>query len=83
MAKRIHHVGIHEAKTHLSRLLQDVEKGGEVILERNGRPIARIVRAVEGTSPADSYGMFAGQFSTTDDFDADSEHLADLFGVSR
>jgi len=27
--------------------------------------------------------MFAGQFTTTEDFDADSEQLADLFGVSR
>ena len=83
MAKRIHRVGVHEAKTHLSRLLRDVEKGGEVILERSGRPVARIVRAVEPVSPADSYGMFAGQFSIADDFDADSEELADLFGVSR
>jgi prevent-host-death family protein len=83
VTKRIHRVGIHEAKTHLSRLLRDVEKGGEVILERGGRPIARIVRAIEAVSPADSYGMFAGQFATTEDFDADSEQLADLFGVSR
>jgi antitoxin (DNA-binding transcriptional repressor) of toxin-antitoxin stability system len=73
--KHIHRVGIHEAKTHLSRLLQDVENGG--------RPIARIVAAVEPTSPSDSYGMFAGQFTIADDFDADSEQLADLFGVAR
>ena len=83
MAKRIHRVGIHEAKTHLSRLLRDVENGGEVVLERGGRPIARIVPAVEAASPADSYGMFAGQFTTAEDFDADSEQLADLFGVPR
>jgi len=83
VTKRIHRVGIHEAKTHLSRLLRDVENGGEVVLERSGRPIARIVRAVEPVSPSDSYGMFAGQFTTTEDFDADSEQLADLFGVSR
>jgi prevent-host-death family protein len=83
VAKQIHRVGIHEAKTHLSRLLRDVENGGEVILERGGRPIARIVPVVEPTSPSDSYGMFAGQFTTADDFDADSEQLADLFGVAR
>jgi prevent-host-death family protein len=83
VTKRIHRVGIHEAKTHLSRLLRGVEKGDEVVLERGGRPIARIVPAVERISPTDSYGMFAGQFTTTEDFDADSEQLADLFGVSR
>jgi hypothetical protein len=39
MAKRTHRAGIHEAKTHLSRLLRDVENGAEVIVERGGRPI--------------------------------------------
>jgi antitoxin (DNA-binding transcriptional repressor) of toxin-antitoxin stability system len=63
--------------------LRDVENGDEVILERGSRPIARIVPAVEPTSPADSYGMFAGQFTTAEDFDADSDQLADLFGVPR
>lgn len=81
--KRIHRVGVHEAKAQLSRLLRDVENGGEVVLERGGRPIARIVPVVETTSPPDSYGMFAGQFSTTEAFDADSEQLADLFGIPR
>lgn len=83
MPKRVHRVGVHEAKTHLSRLLRDVEQGGEVILERGGRPIARIVPAVETTSPVSSYGMFAGQFTMADDFDADSDELADLFGMAR
>jgi prevent-host-death family protein len=83
VAKHVHRVGIHEAKTHLSRLLRDVENGGEVVLERGGRPIARIVPVLETLSPGSSYGMFAGQFTTADDFDADSDELADLFGVAR
>lgn len=83
MAKHVHRVGIHEAKTHLFRLLQDVENGGEVVLERDGRAIARIVPFLETLSPGNSYGMFAGQFTTADDFDADSDELADLFGVAR
>ena len=36
-------VNIHEAKTHLSRLLEQVEAGEEVIISRSGRPIARLV----------------------------------------
>lgn len=83
MAKRIHRVGVHEAKTHLSRLLRDVEQGDEVVLERGGRPVARIIGAAELTAPADSYGMFAGQFQVGDDFDADADQLADLFGIPR
>jgi len=37
-------VSVHEAKTHLSRLLKQVEAGEEVVIMRNKDPIARIVR---------------------------------------
>ena len=36
-------VNIHEAKTHLSRLLELVELGEPIVIARNGKPIARIV----------------------------------------
>ena len=36
-------VNVHEAKTHLSRLLERVEAGEEVILARNGKPVAKLV----------------------------------------
>ena len=36
-------VNVHEAKTHLSRLLAQVEDGEEVVIARNGTPVARIV----------------------------------------
>jgi prevent-host-death family protein len=36
-------VNVHEAKTHLSRLLQRVEAGEEVLISRAGRPLARLV----------------------------------------
>lgn len=39
------HVGIFEAKTHLSSLLEEVEKGGEVTITRHGKPVARLVQA--------------------------------------
>ena len=37
-------VNVHEAKTHLSRLLKQVEAGEEVIIARNGKPVARLAR---------------------------------------
>ena len=37
-------VNVHEAKTHLSRLLAQVEAGEEIIIARNGTPVARLVR---------------------------------------
>ncbi|HWL70453.1 MAG TPA: type II toxin-antitoxin system prevent-host-death family antitoxin [Geminicoccus sp.] len=45
-------VGILEAKTHLSRLIEQVEKGEEVVITRHGKPVARLVRPLprkEGT----------------------------------
>lgn len=35
--------GVHEAKTHLSRLLREVEAGTEVVILRGGKPVARLV----------------------------------------
>ena len=40
-------VSVHEAKTHLSRLLRRVESGEEVIIARGGQPIARLVPVAE------------------------------------
>ena len=45
------HVGIFEAKTHLSALLDEVEKGGEVTITRHGKPVAKLVRTEAELSP--------------------------------
>ena len=37
-------VNVHDAKTHLSKLLADVEAGDEVIIARRGKPVAKMVR---------------------------------------
>lgn len=39
------HVGIFEAKTHLSTLVDEVAKGGEIVITRHGKPVAKLVRA--------------------------------------
>lgn len=39
------HVGVFEAKTNLSALVEEVEKGGQVVITRHGKPVARLVRA--------------------------------------
>ncbi|HEY3758786.1 MAG TPA: hypothetical protein VGL37_03445 [Solirubrobacteraceae bacterium] len=83
MGNSVKRVGVHEAKTHLSRLLREVEAGDEVVLMRGSIAIARIVSEPPEPAVADSFGMFAGQFELAEDFDADSEELADLFGVPR
>jgi len=60
-------VGVHEAKTHLSRLLQRVAAGEEVVITRSGEPVARLV-PVERT-PVRRLGLDQGGFVVPDDFD--------------
>lgn len=44
----MHTVGVFEAKNRLTALLDEVEQGGEVLITRRGKPIARLVRAEPG-----------------------------------
>lgn len=61
-------VNIHEAKTHLSRLVGRAEAGEEIVIARAGRPAARLVPARrEGERPL---GTFRGEIRISDDFDA-------------
>lgn len=62
-------VNIHEAKTHLSRLLQRVAAGEEVTIARAGVPIARLV-AVTAKKKVRPLGMDRGHIWIADDFDA-------------
>lgn len=61
-------VNIHEAKTHLSRLLERVALGEEIIIKKSNTPIARLVPI--GPMPARrQLGWAAGKFRVPDDFD--------------
>lgn len=69
-------VGVHEAKTHLSQLLDDVAAGEEVVITRRGEPAARLVPARGAADRA--FGVDRGRLVVPDDFDAplDPEILA-------
>ena len=60
-------VNVHEAKTHLSRLLAQVEDGEEVVIARNGTPVARLVqvRSARGTP---QFGSWKGRLTLDDSF---------------
>lgn len=60
-------VNVHEAKTHLSRLLERVEAGEEIIVARNGKAIARLVPVV---GVARRPGAMKGRIRIRRDFDA-------------
>lgn len=61
-------VNIHEAKTHLSRLVEEAAEGEEIIIAKAGRPVARIV-ALPSNKPR-KLGLLKGKFTIPDDFDA-------------
>ena len=61
-------VNIHAAKTQLSRLLEQVEEGEEIVIARAGKPIARIVPLVP-TRPKRRLGILEGQYTVADDID--------------
>ncbi len=62
-------VNIHQAKTHLSRLLQRVAEGEEITIARAGVPVAKLV-AVERRAKVRPLNMDRGRVWVADDFDA-------------
>ena len=60
-------VNVHEAKTTLSQLVEQVENGEQVILARAGKPVARVV-AIRSTRRR-TLGQWRGRVRMSDDFD--------------
>jgi prevent-host-death family protein len=74
-------VNIHEAKTHLSRLVERVAAGEEIIIARSGRPIARLV-PYAAPEQRRTFGRMRGKIHIADDFDGPLPDavLADFHG---
>jgi prevent-host-death family protein len=62
-------VNVHEAKTHLSRLLAEVEQGQEIVVARDGKPVARLVPFPKARQIR-TLGRWKGQIWISPDFDA-------------
>ena len=61
-------VNIHQAKTHLSRLVEEVAAGGEVVIAKNGVPRARLVPLERSRKL--KFGVLKGKIRYPDNFDA-------------
>jgi prevent-host-death family protein len=73
-------VNIHFAKTHLSRLIEQVSAGESVVIANAGRPVARLVPYEAPSRPVAPPGSLVGRgFSVGPDFDAPLEVLYDVF----
>ena len=62
-------VNVHEAKTHLSRLLDRVQGGEEIVIARSGKPVARLVAVTEQPQRR-TPGSASGRVTVGPDFDA-------------
>jgi prevent-host-death family protein len=72
-------VNIHEAKTHLSRLIEQAAKGEPFIIAKAGKPMVKVT-ALEPAKPAKRLGFLEGQFNIPDDFDQmGQEEIIKLF----
>ncbi len=62
-------VSVYDAKTNLSRLLDRAAGGEEIVITRNGRPVAKLVPAVPARKPR-KLGSLKGRLRVPRDFDA-------------
>lgn len=69
---------IHDAKTHFSKLIEQVEKGEQVVIARSGKVVAKLVPAKRAV-PGIRLGTLAGEATIPADFDATDPDIEALF----
>jgi antitoxin (DNA-binding transcriptional repressor) of toxin-antitoxin stability system len=78
-------VNMLQAKTHLSKLVEQIERGQveEIVLARDGKPVARIVPLAPAPDVSRRLGLAEGQYPdmTLEDFDALNPEIERLFGI--
>jgi prevent-host-death family protein len=74
-------IGMHEAKTQLSKLVERVEAGEEIVITRRGEPAARLVPERRGGGFASLAGAWRGKVKIADDFDELPDDLAESLGM--
>lgn len=62
-------INIHEAKTHLSQLVEDAARGDDIVIAKAGKPVARLVGIDQSRTPRRP-GALKGRVTIADDFDA-------------
>ena len=78
----MHTVNIHEAKTHLSRLVEQAAKGESFVIAKAGRPLVKVMAlSAPAAGQTRRLGFLAGELSIPDDFDRmGREEIEHLFG---
>jgi prevent-host-death family protein len=72
-------INIHDAKTHLSRLIVRAQKGEEIIIAKAGKPVAKLVRVNSKPKRKAAFGFMKGKIWIAPDFDAPDPEIERLF----
>ena len=78
-------VNIHEAKTHLSKLIEQAAAGEPLVIAKAGKPLVKVtaVDAAEA-KPTSRLGMLEGQFTVPDDFnEMGQDEIEEMFGLKE
>lgn len=75
-------VGMHEAKTNLSQLVERAERGEEIVITRNGKPAVKLAPVPSAASLASVRGAWRGKVWVAEDFDELPDDIAEAFGAS-
>ncbi|CDG82063.1 type II toxin-antitoxin system Phd/YefM family antitoxin [Janthinobacterium agaricidamnosum] len=78
-------INIHEAKTHLSKLIEQAAKGEPFIIAKAGKPMVKVMALdAPETGKTKRLGFMAGQIAVPDDFDSlGSAEIASMFGIQE
>lgn len=84
MSSEAVHYNMHDAKTHLSRIIERVEHGEEIFIDRAGTPVAKVVPLVRRAHRT-AIGSLAGQLDLSGDWDsaATNAAIAAEFGLGE
>ena len=74
-------IGMHEAKTKLSQLVERAERGEEIVITRNGKPAVRLAPIAVSSALVSVRGAWRGQVEIAADFDELPDDIADAFGA--
>ncbi len=74
-------IGMHEAKTKLSQLVERAESGEDIVIARNGKPVARLTPVASTSSIESVRGAWRGRVRIGEDFDELPADIAEAFGA--
>lgn len=82
-SEELEQVNMHEAKTHLSRLVERVEGGAQIVINRAGKPAAKLVPVETPALTRRKLGAWVGSGVTVEDFDAIDSEIEKLVDESE